>query len=120
MKTFSVTFSLTLDVACADHLDIDWVAKQFAYKSDRFSTLCIAGDPEGGIAIQAASSGIESIRRYDSPRVSATPKSEAPAFLALTGNRFTAMLSNPAIRKMIGPRRWRHLGQAHGAGQPTV
>jgi len=102
MKTFSVTFSLTLDVTCPDHLDTDWVAKQFAYKSDRFSTLCIAGDPEGGIAIQAASSGIESIRRYDSPKVLATPKSEAPAFPARTGNRITDMLSNPAIRKMIG------------------
>jgi len=102
MKTFSVTFSLTLDVACADHLDTDWVAEEFAYKSGRFSTLFIAGDPVGEIAIQGASSSIESIRTYDSPKVSATPKSEASAFLARIENRFTAMLSNPVIRKIIG------------------
>ena len=61
MKTFSITFSLTLDIACADQLDVDWVAKQFIYKSDRFSTRRIAGDPSDGIGIQATRGGIESI-----------------------------------------------------------
>jgi hypothetical protein len=63
MKSFCVTFSLTLDVACPDHLDINWVAKQFAYKSDRFTTLHIEGDPDEAV-IQAAYSCLQSTQRY--------------------------------------------------------
>jgi hypothetical protein len=63
MKSFSVTFSLTLDVVCQDHLDIDWVVKQFCCKSDRFTTLHIQGDPDEAI-IQAAYSCLQSTRRY--------------------------------------------------------
>ena len=78
MKTFSVAFKLTLDIVCPDHLDPDWVADQFVYGSDRFSTFRIAGDPAYGITIQAASSGTESIRRYASQKAPATPEA-APA-----------------------------------------
>jgi len=62
MKSFCVTFSLALDVACPDRLDIDWVAEQFAYKSNRFTTLHIEGDP-GEAVITAAYSRLESTRR---------------------------------------------------------
>jgi hypothetical protein len=57
MKTLSVTFTLTLDLACNDKLDSDWVAEAFLNNSQRFSTLHIEGDP-AGVVVQAASSGI--------------------------------------------------------------
>ena len=62
MKTFSITFSLTLDVACPDHLDADWVASQFHYRSDRFTTLHIGGDPDA-VVVTAAYSGLESVSK---------------------------------------------------------
>ena len=58
MKTLSITFSLTLDVACPDHLDADWVARQFHSRSDRFTTLHIDGDPDA-VVVTAAYSGLE-------------------------------------------------------------
>jgi hypothetical protein len=58
MKTLSITFSLTLDVACPDHLDTDWVASQFHLKSDRFSILHIDGDPDA-VVVTAAYSDLE-------------------------------------------------------------
>jgi hypothetical protein len=58
MKTLSITFSLTLDVACPDHLGTDWVASQFLSRSDRFTILHIDGDPDA-VVVTAAYTGLE-------------------------------------------------------------
>jgi hypothetical protein len=71
MKTLSITFGLTLDVACPDHLDTDWVASQFLSRSDRFTTLHIDGDPDG-VVVTAAYSGLEGskvTRQASAPRL---------------------------------------------------
>ena len=62
MKTFSIIFSLTLDVACPDNLDTDWVASQFHDGSDRFTTLRVAGDPDA-VEVTAAYSCLEGVRK---------------------------------------------------------
>jgi len=73
MKTLSITFSLTLDVACPDHLDTDWVASQFHSRSDRFTTLHINGDPDA-VVVTAAYSALEGSKVTVARQVSAPPE----------------------------------------------
>ena len=64
MKTASITFNLTMDIAYSDFLDEQWIADSFLHNSKRFSVSEMPGDPDnpGSIIIQAASSGVADIK----------------------------------------------------------
>ena len=66
MKTASITFNLTLDIAYSDFLDEQWIADSFLHNSKRFSVSEMPGDPDnpGSIIIQAASSGVADIKKF--------------------------------------------------------
>jgi hypothetical protein len=66
MKTASITFGLTLDIAYSDYLDVQWIADSFLHESKRFSVSKIPGDPNdpGSIIIEAASSGVTEVKTY--------------------------------------------------------
>jgi hypothetical protein len=66
MKTASITFELTLDIAYSDCLGVQQIADRFLHESKRFSVSKIPGDPNdpGSIIIEAASSGVTEVKPY--------------------------------------------------------
>lgn len=62
MKTATINFTLSLDVAVDDRLDMNWVANAFI-NSDRFSIDHVTGDPKG-VGILTASSGVTEVVVY--------------------------------------------------------
>lgn len=62
MKNARIDFTLSIDVAVDDRLDLDWVANSFL-NSDRFSIDRVTGDPQG-VGVLAACSGVKEIVVY--------------------------------------------------------
>ncbi len=100
MKCFSATFELTLDISCPDHMDSEWVAKEIALRSKRFSVYAAEGDPDC-VTIDAASSCLTTVRTYPTAasehlgRLEPAPEQQSPP-VSVSPSRF----SN--IRKFIG------------------
>jgi uncharacterized iron-regulated membrane protein len=96
MKTLSITFSLTLEVACPDHLDTGWVASEFLSRSHRFSILHIDGDP-GAVVVTAAYSALEGSRI--TRQVSAPPEpTKATSINSLQSPRLAWRAKHPMGR----------------------
>ena len=102
MKTASITFELTPDIAYSDFLDEQWIANSFLYNSKRFSVSEMPGDPDspGSITIQAASSGVADIKKFAKGHDKAKAKSRAKSIF-VAPELAVLMTNNPEFFKAL-------------------